>query len=253
MIGVPTRIAALGVLLGVLSLSSVAFAATKIGVASATQNDVQGISGGSQRSLAAGSQIFQDETIRTGAKAMAQLLFLDETSLSVGPQSEVTLDRFVYNPSTGTGDVVLSATRGAFRFITGSQNPTNYQLKTAIATIGVRGTVADGYVTPRGLYLISQEGKVIVTVNGVVYTLLPGQALFVAPNGAVSGPMVPDGLFFRVTGVVPFTLYGSLLPGDRDHFTVPDGATVRTDEFYPQVPPDDDDDECGDSGCDYVD
>lgn len=224
----------------------VAYAAGKIGVTAATQNDVTGTSAGASEKLAAGSQLFQDEVINTGAKSTAQLLFLDETSLSVGPQSQVTLDKFIYNPKTGAGDVVLSATRGAFRFITGSQDPTNYKLRTAVATIGVRGTIVDCYKTDRGLYVSAQEGKVLVEIDGVTYTLLPGQTLFIDAKKNVSGPFTPDGEFFRVAGIVPFPLFGSILPGEHEQFEVPDDATVRADELFPHP----DDCDYGESGND---
>ena len=231
MIGRILRIVAVLLVGGVL-LPQLALAASKIGVTAAAQNEVSGIQGGATQTLVAGSQIFQDETVSTGPKSMAQLLFLDETSLSVGPQSQVKLDKFVFNPAKGTGSVVLSATKGAFRFITGSQAPTNYELKTAVATIGVRGTIVDCYLSPAGLYCIAQEGKVIITVDGVAYTLGPNQALFVGGNKQVTGPMPPDDKLIRVVGTGSWPLYGGLLPGDHERFDVPDGATVRTDDLF---------------------
>lgn len=217
-----------------------AWAAGNIGVASAAQNDVSGITGGGSQSVVAGSHIFQDEVIKTGVKSMAQLLFLDETSLSVGPQSQVTLDKFVYNPSTGTGSVVINATQGAFRFISGSQPSANYKINTAVATIGTRGTIVDGYKSDAGLYIIAQEGKadgaVIVTVNGKEYVLKPGEALFVANDKTVTGPMAPDDEFFRVVGVAPWPLWGGLLPGEHEQVDVPDGGTVRSDDLFQHDP-----------------
>src|SRR5262249_46211348 len=107
-------------LMGVVALLSVLLpdtaAAPKVRVASAAKNQVQGIIGGGTRALSAGSEIFSNEIVRTGEESLAQLLFLDETSLSVGARSEVKLDRFVYNPDRKTGNVVLEASRGAFRF-----------------------------------------------------------------------------------------------------------------------------------------
>src|SRR5215831_17290625 len=100
-----------------------------------------GILGGTTRAMAAGSELFSNETVRTGEASQAQLLFLDQTSLSVGARSEVRLDRFVYNPDRKAGNVVIEASRGAFRFVSGSQNPSNYTIKTPLATIGVRGTI----------------------------------------------------------------------------------------------------------------
>jgi len=219
-----------------------AIAAGNIGVTSAVQNQVQGVQGSATEALAAGSHVFQDEVIRTGAKSMAQLLFLDETSLSVGPQSEVKLDKFVYNPATGAGDVVLSATKGAFRFITGSQSPANYKLVTSVATIGVRGTIVDCYLSDKGLYCVAQEGKadgaVFIVVGGVTHVLKPGEALFVAADKTVTGPMPPDDQFFRVAGLAPWPLFGGILPGEHDQFDVPDDGTVRADDLFPHQPPD---------------
>src|SRR5207249_3619244 len=131
----------------VLALHPVAARAEpKIGVASAARNQVHGVIGGGTRTLSPGSDVFSNEVVRTGEDGLAQLLFLDATSLSVGARSEVKLDRFVYNPDRKTGNVVVEASRGAFRFVSGSQAPTNYTIKTPLATIGVRGTVLERYL-----------------------------------------------------------------------------------------------------------
>ena len=219
--------------------------AQSIGVAAATQNEVAGVQSGSTRALVAGSQVFQEELIRTGVQSMAQLLFLDETTLSVGPQSTVVLDRFVYNPATGAGSMVLSTTVGVFRFITGSQDPSNYEIKTPFANIGVRGTIVDFQSTPSGVYATAQEGIVVLLVGGVEYILNPGEALFIDPNGAVTGPFTPDGEFFNIAGLAAFPLYGGTLPNESFEIEVEDGATVLVDELFdfPEPPCDWDIDE----------
>src|SRR5205085_2615284 len=126
----------LDVMIGLLPASSLA--EPNIGVASATKNQVRGILGDATRDVSSGDEVFSNETVRTGAGSVAQLLFLDQTNLSLGPQSEVKLDRFVYSPNRG-GKLTIEAGRGAFRFITGSQTSANYTVKTPLATIGVRG------------------------------------------------------------------------------------------------------------------
>ncbi len=100
-------VAVLAGLAGVLAFDP-AFAA-RIGVAAAVRNDVQDVTGGSK--MAPGSQLFEQQVVKTGDASAAQLLFLDETSLSLGPKAQIKLDKFVYNPNKKTGDVVLSATR----------------------------------------------------------------------------------------------------------------------------------------------
>src|ERR1700754_39781 len=118
--------------------------AQKIGVASSVKNDLQRVAPAPSQAVGAGSSLIANEHLRTGEASSAQLLFLDETSVSMGAQSDLVLDRFVYNPNRAApGNVVLSTARGALRFITGSQNPTNYTINTPVASIGVRGTIAE--------------------------------------------------------------------------------------------------------------
>src|SRR3954464_2229361 len=130
------------VLAGYLLHSSPAYA-DKIGVASAVNQRVEGVNGGTTRVLSVGSDLYTNEIVRTGDDSNAQLLFRDQTSLSVGPGSEVTLDKYVFDPAKGAGEVVLNVTKGAFRFISGVQQSASYQIKTPVGTIGVRGTIFD--------------------------------------------------------------------------------------------------------------
>ena len=70
---------------------------------------------------------------------IAKLVFIDLSKLSVGPKSEIRLDKFVYDPNKSAGTVAVQATRGSFRFVTGSQGGGTYQIKTPYGTLGVRG------------------------------------------------------------------------------------------------------------------
>jgi len=89
--------------------------------------------------LAVGAGVHANETIGTDTAGVAGLQFHDQSKLDVGPSSSVRLDRFIYNPNRGTGEVILDATKGSFRFTTGSQNSKAYKVKTPYGTLGVRG------------------------------------------------------------------------------------------------------------------
>jgi hypothetical protein len=89
--------------------------------------------------LSAGSDVHASETVRTGSSGQADLRFIDQTNLSVGPSSTVRLDKFVYDPKKGSGSVAIDTTKGAFRFVTGSQNKGGHKVKTPYGTIGMRG------------------------------------------------------------------------------------------------------------------
>ena len=91
------------------------------------------------RTLAGGSTVYSKELIRTGDAGVADLRFHDNSNLSVGPKSSVRLDKFVYDPNKSAGGVAVEATRGSFRFVTGSQSKGSYQVKTPYGTLGIRG------------------------------------------------------------------------------------------------------------------
>ena len=126
------------VLAGLFALQSTASnAQSAIGK---TQNVKPQADGSVAGRLAPGSDVHESETIRTGSAGIANLRFNDSTNLSVGPTSTVKLDKFVYDPKKqGAGSITLEASRGAFRFVTGSQNKGEFKIKTPYGTLGVRG------------------------------------------------------------------------------------------------------------------
>jgi len=201
--------------------------AAKIGVAAAVRNDVT--DGSSGQKMAAGSQLFEQQVVKTGDASSAQLLFLDQTSLSLGPKAQIKLDKFVYDPSRKTGDVVLAATKGAFRFVSGTQDPRSYQIRTPVATIAVRGTIVDCYIVPQGLLCIVQEGKAKIGSNWVK----AGQAIYVSAKGTATGPFTPDGRFYAVSGSMPFPLYGQDIGELIEHISQPDSNTDILDQITP--------------------
>jgi hypothetical protein len=89
--------------------------------------------------LSSGSSVYSRETVRTGDSGQADLQFHDHSNLSVGPKSSVRLDKFVYDQNKSASTIAIEATRGSFRFATGSQGKGNVQVKTPYGTLGVRG------------------------------------------------------------------------------------------------------------------
>jgi hypothetical protein len=171
----------------VLLPAAPALAQGKIGVAAAVENDVNGSVGGRSRALRIGSEVFTGDRIQTGNSASAQLLFIDQTSFTIGPKADVTLDRFVFDPRKSSGNVVLETTKGAFRFISGSQNADNYRIKTPVATIGVRGSMISGITTKTGVIFYVSEGHGFVQLpNGQIIDNIPaGRAVIVLTDGRV--------------------------------------------------------------------
>jgi FecR protein/Chaperone of endosialidase len=222
-------------MLGVtLALSAQTSHAQKIGIASATRNQVEAVITGTTRKLGSGGNVFSKELIRTGEASLAQLLFLDETTLTVGAKSQVVLDKFVYNPNRAPSNVILNAGRGAFRFVSGSQSPTNYQIETPSATIGVRGTIVDLLVWADRTIIILVEGSVRVTAKATRQSFdlrEPGRALIVNLDGRVEGPRTWDATIYNIVGTVPFPLFGTNIWPSQRGIEIPDSRRYLNDEL----------------------
>ena len=192
-------------------LSTNAIAADRIGVASSVTSNVTGSIGGRTAALSSGDGVYQRQVIRADATGKAQLLFVDETVFSVGAGANVTLDEFIYNPSRNAGSMVFNVTKGAFRFISGSSKPESYEIRTPVATIGVRGTIFTGnviselYMTLKllegeilvclkeGARIEGEVGRPILRDNEACYQIKPGKyEIGYGPLGQPGGPGETD-------------------------------------------------------------
>ena len=139
--------------------------------------------------------------------------------LNVGPDSRVTLDRFVYDPARGASGAAVSVTRGALRFISGNMPSRAYEIRTPAGSIGVRGTIAD----------------IIVYENGeVVLQLVEGALSFVDLNGQSVSLTTPGDVYIIVPGK-PGTMGKTLRPKDRRRLAGLNTA-VTLDELLPRPP-----------------
>ena len=162
----------------------------KIGSAVTTKDQVDGVTERGMHPIAAGTEVYSKELVRTGSSGMAQFLFADHTNLSVGPVAEIRLDKFVYDPNAKSGKVVVIASEGAFRFITGLQPSQNYAIQTPFGSLGIRGTEFIVLIKPNEEQIQLNRGKVIVTTisNKVVTIDTPHTVLTIDSNGNTQGP-----------------------------------------------------------------
>ena len=123
--------------------SSFSFAQNQIGVAAAVNKNTTDLTLEQERKLvAAGYKIIQNHTIETDNIGRAQMLLVDGTAFTVGPNSSVTLDRFIYNPETADGSLEVTS-RGLLRLVGGKvTKKTPAIIRTNAATVGIRGGIA---------------------------------------------------------------------------------------------------------------
>lgn len=103
------------------------------------------------QNLDSGDRIFLGDLIETGPNSGMQIMLLDETIFTIGPDAGLVIDAFVYDPTNNAGQVTASVVKGAFRFVSGrvaKEEPRNMSVQTPVGTIGIRGTSAAGFVSP---------------------------------------------------------------------------------------------------------
>lgn len=163
--------------------------AQRVGVNSAVNPDATGTPPGAEsRRLVLGQEVLHDEHIITGPNGQTQILFLDESAMSVGPNSDMTIDNFVYDPKTGNGQLAMSATKGVLRFVGGrlSKNEEQVTLHTPVGTIGVRGGVFLANLTGAGkLDVVFLYGKGLTVTGNCGTGNCPSQTI-TRPNFSVS-------------------------------------------------------------------
>jgi len=178
-----------------LAVGAPAMAQQKVGVDSAINPHAEGTPpNAATRRIELGQDIVHEERVVTGADGQTQILFLDQSALTVGPNSDMTIDNFVYDPNANTGQLAMSATRGVMRFVGGkvSKLENAVTMDTPSGSLGIRGGVFLLQLLPNGQFLvIFLYGKSLtVTAAGQTKTLThPGWAIIV--NGAGAQPSAP--------------------------------------------------------------
>ena len=110
--------------------------------------------------LISGSKIYFGDTVNVKENSNTQILLLDETVLTVGENSELIIDEFIYDPATSIGKISTSILNGTVKVITGgisAQNPDNLKVKVPTGVIGARGTE---------FAVIAKNGKSTVVLLG---------------------------------------------------------------------------------------
>ena len=184
----------------VLGLLSTAQAQGRIGVTQSIQNNPVGKPpAGLDRVLRVGTDVQANEIISTAADDRAHLVFLDGTTLTIGPSSSMTIDKFVYDPTTQKGELAVNATKGVFRIIGGRISKTStITVTTPSATMGIRGGIAVfGVTVPSATdsggttAILVYGNSLTVTAGGVTQTItVPGLSVTTPTGGTPGAPTI---------------------------------------------------------------
>ncbi|OOZ36542.1 FecR family protein [Solemya velesiana gill symbiont] len=221
--------------------SPTAWSATeKIGRVLTSMGDFTAVQQNSNvRKLKRRSPVYQQDTLTTGEKSYGQVRFSDGSLFELQANSRFVVEEFRFDKNKpGEDSAAFNLIKGAMRSVTGAIAKENYKVKTAVATIGLRGTHwglrlcengeckdkdKDGNPLPDGLYGGVIDGAVIVKTNA-------GDVVFEA------------GMFFHVSGpnALPELLPGppGIIFGGRTTDTGTEGSEFGfySDAPLPEIP-----------------
>ena len=119
--------------------------ADKVGVAAAVNPDAfSSLAGAPQSQISIGKSIFFNERINTTGSGLVQVLLVDGSTFTVGPGSDLVINKFVYDPKKGTGQIAASFSKGVMRFVGGklSKNDGGVTVDTPAGALAIRGGIA---------------------------------------------------------------------------------------------------------------
>jgi hypothetical protein len=214
-----------------LALAGTPAFAEQVGVAAAVNQQAEGTPpGGTVHTLSIGDRVVHNERIDTDGAGLLQVLLADGTTFTVGPNSRLTIDSFVYDPNRGTAKITASLSKGVFRFIGGraSKSADGVRLNTPIGTVGIRGGIVD--------FFFEQGNEIPPHINLVFGTLVQlfhqsGEAPRLYTNG-YSIYIGKDGKpYIRRTPKDWLTLFRSLIGGKSGKHggahTLPTNSTIQ--------------------------
>lgn len=165
-----------------------------VGVTSATDGDPLGKPpSAAERVLRIGIDVQANELITTQTNDRAHLVFLDGSSLTIGPNARLTIDKFVFDPATKTGELTLNASKGVLRLVGGKISKASpITITTPSSTIGIRGGITLVDVEPSRTASTFVFGtSMTVSANGQTQTATrPGSQVLTNLGGAPGLPTI---------------------------------------------------------------
>lgn len=137
------------------------------------------------------SPIFRQDILRSGKDSQAQFRMIDNALINLKQNSVLRLPKYQLK-SGGNGSVLMELLSGGLRTITGTigkQNKKDYQLRTPVATIGIRGTMYEVEMTPKGgMYVGTWKGAIKMRSHSGKCNIELGEGfedrfVFVNPDG----------------------------------------------------------------------
>jgi len=128
----------------VFLITSVSFAEGKyIGNIKKLKGDVTIVRGSETLKAEAGTRLEEGDLIKTGENSGAGIIFKDSTLITVGPGSQLFLNKYVFQPKNSNYEFNVFMKKGSAVYNSGRMgklSPKSVKFRTPKATVGIRGT-----------------------------------------------------------------------------------------------------------------
>ncbi|MAN79820.1 MAG: hypothetical protein CMM77_16360 [Rhodospirillaceae bacterium] len=206
------------------AVPGVAMAVENVGTAKRVVNEV--VTGSFGQSVQVGDGLIAHETVVTGNKSAIDIRLADQSSLTIGENSELILDDLVYGRDQNKVTGAFRMMSGIIRFASAGV-PMDFLIKTPTATIGIRGTQFDVQVKDGSTEVSVVEGVVVVQSRFGIVDVRSGQVYQVTTRRAAFADARSPGMSQAIEFMV------TMLDGGNGAAT----SGVSTTAAVPALPP----------------
>lgn len=118
-------------------------AAPIVGTVKTTEGGAAVRRGGQSTPCAEGMHLMSHDVLTTSANGRLGIILQDGTRISLGPNTGLSIDEFLFEPVGGRFSLLLRLARGVLAYVSGSIGrlaPGSVRIETPVATVGHRGT-----------------------------------------------------------------------------------------------------------------
>lgn len=118
---------------------------------------------GSVDNITIGTEIYNGDIVETSAEGAVNITFIDDSSFAVSEGARLSIDEYVFDPSTESGQTDFSVLKGMFVYtsgLIGRDDPDDVTIDTPVGSIGIRGTIIAGDVDSGEITVV--EGAIVL-------------------------------------------------------------------------------------------
>ena len=162
--------------------------------------------------IGVGAGVSLGDRLRSNATGLGLIVFKDQSSVKLGPNSNLTIDEFVYSPGSN-GNLGISMDRGVSRFFGGQVSKKGkMQITTPHVILGVRGGIVDTKIEGGETIGILRAGKLTCAIDGEVRVITKPGFACVSNGGSISVVKLQNALDILDS---PARIAGTNAPGDK--------------------------------------